>query len=332
MKEQFKLRACASLLHLASVILLGLVPLPGGGQVHVAPEQLSIVGADFGGDVLQLFGGNVLLKGSSEPAIRLQHDGVLGVAADSPVNPLFHMGRIQLGGDGSPNFRFLYQDDGPFLDERLVFQFDSKGIVASAKPDRGSHFEGFINNQCEPLFRLNSYPDMRFELGEGALRPVDVVVSRSGPGTLSIISTTNAGTFDSECRVLSAGIPSGERLRITAQNVSETEDITVVRVIDGYLQLDLSSGPPPAEDCTGQEHFGRMQVDPTTQELWICVQGGGALVRGWRSRAAGVPCVGLRSRHDSVGRQEGGIGRSAGLLKGPSWQLPSRSGVSSLAL
>ncbi len=264
-------RHCSPLLHVASIILLGLAPLEGTGEVHLGPDRIRIVGAGAGADVLQLFGGNMLIKDVSEPAIRIQHDGVLGEETDSPVNPLFQMGRIQLGGDGSPNFRFLYDDD--FLeDERIVLQFDNKGIVASVKPETGSHFEGFLNDHCEPLFRLNSNPNMRLEFGEGALRPVDVVLTRNGPGTLSIMSSTDAGTLDSECQEKSTGFPLDERLRITAQNVSETEDITVVKVINGYLQLDLSKGSPPTEDCSGNEHYGRMQVDPTLQKLWICVQ------------------------------------------------------------
>ncbi len=275
MNGQSTSRRCSALLNVISIVLLGSVPLAGIGQVHMAPDNIRIVGSDLGGDALQLFGGNLLLKGAAEPAIRMQHDGVLGDQMNAPSNPLFHMGRIELGGDGSPNFRFLYQDD--ILAERLVFQFDGKGIVASTKPDRGSHFEGFLNDHCEPLFRLNSNPDMRLEFGEGAFSPVDLVMTRDAPGSLSIISTSDAGTLDSECnpQEQNSGVPLAERLRITAEKVSPTKDITVVKVINGYLQLDLSSGSPPSDDCSNEGHYGRMQVDPTTQELWICVQGAG---------------------------------------------------------
>lgn len=42
-----------------------------------------------------------------------------------------------------------------------------------------------------------------------------------------------------------------------------------VRVEAGYLQLDTTTGAPPASDCAAQ-YVGRMIFDPVTNLLWIC--------------------------------------------------------------
>ena len=106
---------------------------------------------------------NMLLDNGSERAFMFKR----GATINGHANPIFALGRITGGGDGDPNFRVLYSDDS--TSERSVFEFDSKGIVASVKPDVGSHFEGFIGGDYEPLFRLNRYPNMGLERGPGGL-------------------------------------------------------------------------------------------------------------------------------------------------------------------
>lgn len=47
------------------------------------------------------------------------------------------------------------------------------------------------------------------------------------------------------------------------------------QVVDGYVQLDTTTGAPPAEDCLYTADYGRMKVDPTgTGTLWICSEAG----------------------------------------------------------
>ena len=98
-------------------------------------------------------------------------------------NPMFSLGRIVKGGDGDPEFRVLYYDE-ILKKEKTVLEFDRKGIIASVKPDstveqrRGSHFEGFYSGAVQPYFRLNSYPRMRLEMGDGGGDSVDVAMER----------------------------------------------------------------------------------------------------------------------------------------------------------
>ena len=41
--------------------------------------------------------------------------------------------------------------------------------------------------------------------------------------------------------------------------------------VRGYVQLDLTSGAPPAGDCDPAAERGRRKVDNATGLLWICV-------------------------------------------------------------
>ena len=40
--------------------------------------------------------------------------------------------------------------------------------------------------------------------------------------------------------------------------------------VEGYIQMDVTNGPPPAGDCVNSNHEGRMIFDPTTDLLYIC--------------------------------------------------------------
>ena len=146
------------------------------------------IGLQTPGQKLHIGDGNFLIEGGGETAIIMKRDityrdGPSGISQ----NPIFHLGRIIEAGDKDPEFRVLYSDDNTL--ERSVFEFDRKGIVASVKQDRGSHFEGFITgNDEEPVFRLNSYPKMRFEMGEGGSDSVDVAMQRESANTLTFIT------------------------------------------------------------------------------------------------------------------------------------------------
>jgi len=47
-----------------------------------------------------------------------------------------------------------------------------------------------------------------------------------------------------------------------------------LQIIDGYLQLDVSLGIPPTEDCDGTDEIGRMNVDNSNDNLYVCTNNG----------------------------------------------------------
>lgn len=178
------------------------------------------------GQKLHLGDGNLLIEGSGETAIKIKRiitytTGPSGISK----NPIFEFGRVISAGDGDPEIRLLYSDD--ITSERAVFEVDRKGIVASVKQDVGSHFEGFISGtDPEPIFRLNSYPKMRLEMGKGGTTPVDVAVQREATATLSFIT----------------GI--SERVRINAVGnvgIGTTNPLDRLHVKDGNIRVENGS-------------------------------------------------------------------------------------------
>jgi hypothetical protein len=219
------------------------------------------IGLSNPGELLHIGDGNVLIEGGGETALKFQRD-ITYTSELSGVsqNPRFELGRIIQAGDGDPEFRVLYADDGNPAGY-AVFEFDRKGIVASVKQgigphfegyiageqNRGSHLEGFIGGEVEPIFRLNSYPKMRLEMGVGGSTPVDVAVQREAANTLTFITGAQ------------------ERMRI---------DPGGVKISSGYLQLSTSGGLPPAADCNEASEVGRMTVAANAMILYVCTASG----------------------------------------------------------
>ncbi len=164
------------------------------------------------GEKFHMGDGNLFIEGGGETAFIMKRhvtwceEGVPQTKecpSGQSKNPIFKFGRIVQAGDGDPEFRFIYEDDDlrqqhnadpnkPY--EYTIMEFDRKGIVASVKPEeRGSHFEGFVllpdpEADNEPIFRLNSYPSMQLEFGEGGTGNLtDVAMRRPSPQTLSFI-------------------------------------------------------------------------------------------------------------------------------------------------
>jgi hypothetical protein len=210
------------------------------------------------------FGANVSLYSTdgSERALNVRQAG----HPTLPMNPEFRLGRLVQAGDGSPEFRVLYHgDDVPSSvpgQEWPVLEFDAKGIVASVKPPevgggRGSHFEGFIRGKEQPLFRLNSFPEMQLEMGEGGSACTDValrrdvngfdVVSRAACGGGEILQVRLAyGEVYARMGFRQAGL-GGEALKVirgavAAGGTATTgSGFTSMRTGTGQYQINFSS-------------------------------------------------------------------------------------------
>ena len=151
-------------------------------------------GTDAPGQKLHIADGNILLEGGGETA-NIYKRGVTftNTHVNSPfINPVFQIGRIIEGGDGAPQFRWMYNDD--VVGETVVMELDSEGIMSSVRQERGSHFEGHIEGEANPFFRINSYPDIRLEFGPGGLLGTDVSMSRPLANQIAF----NRGTGGSE--------------------------------------------------------------------------------------------------------------------------------------
>ena len=186
-----------------------------------------IVDSTTNGGLFLLQSGDLLLKSSQadKQEIRFENTGL-------PNIPQFKIGRIITAGDGSPELRVLFQNMSTV--ERSVFELDEKGIVASVKPTVGSHFEGFIQGDSQPLFRLNSFPSMQIEMGAGGDNQTDVILRRSAANTFAIL-TNNA-----------------ERLRVNANGDIGIGTTTPQATLDvnGYLKLAKNTSAPSLCDAS----------------------------------------------------------------------------------
>lgn len=196
----------------------GTIALINGSQIWTGVN--SFVGnVGFGtaivpGELFHIGDGNMLLEGGGEVAQKFkrdfttsgQRDGVQTGSGQS-INPIFSIGRIIEAGDGDPELRLMYADDSSY--ERTVFEIDRKGIVASVKTSIGSHFEGFKSlTDVNPMFRLNSYPHMRLEMGAGGNNITDIAVERNGDGGMSLFTNNSPKVIISTDGSMSIGSAS----------------------------------------------------------------------------------------------------------------------------
>ena len=70
-------------------------------------------------------------------------------------------------------------------------ELDSEGIMSSVRRPgtRGSHFEAHSSSDKNPYFRLNSYPYMQLQMGNGGNDDTDVSIGRSASNTISLVTS-----------------------------------------------------------------------------------------------------------------------------------------------
>lgn len=145
------------------------------------------VGLDNPGQKLHIFDGDMLFEKNGENAIQFKNNSLVN-------NPVYHIGRIQIAGIGIPEWRIMYSDDVETTPYK-VFGVESSGTAASVIPpsiSRGSHFEGFQEGDVQPYFRMNSYPSMTVELGNGGNDLTDVHMRRTADSELTYFLGANA--------------------------------------------------------------------------------------------------------------------------------------------
>lgn len=222
------------------------------------------------GQLLHLGDGNILLEGGGETAMLFKLGATIdGVPTSGPthpnapfVNPIFQIGRVIKGGDGAPQFRWMYTDDGK--PERVVFELDSEGILSSVRQSgvRGSHFEAHRSGDTHPLFRLNSFPSMQLQMGNGGSDDTDISIIRSaaqtgalqyGPPTAQVTAAqwSPAGlkvsvgglTFPNNSVQTVAAVPGGVTSKVQFNNSGTFSGASDVEVEGGQLRLPTISTP-----------------------------------------------------------------------------------------
>jgi hypothetical protein len=232
------------------------------------------------GELFHIGDGNILLEGGGEVAQKFKRDFSttgenLGVPTGSgvSVNPIFQIGRIIQAGDGDPEIRIMYSDDNTV--ERTVFEVDRKGIVASVKTAIGSHYEGFASlTDVNPMFRLNSYPRMRLEMGAGGNNVTDVAVERGASGELAFFTnSTKRGEFDSSgnLSIITTPTTSASGYDILTRNTSTGK---VEKIASSGLGGDMLLGT--AQTFTGTKSFSVASLSTPALNITNALAGGGS--------------------------------------------------------
>jgi hypothetical protein len=184
------------------------------------------IGIESPGQKLHLADGNFLLEGGEETAVQIKRDFTIANAShpQSPFpNPIFKIGRIIEGGDGAPQFRWLYEDDTDV--EHVVMELDSEGIMSSVRraATPGSHFEAHLSGDTHPLFRLNSHPYMQLQMGAGGSSDTDVAVARTDSNNIALFTNGTQQLTVDENGDVGIGTTSPEAKLHVAGKIKATE-------------------------------------------------------------------------------------------------------------
>lgn len=132
---------------------------------------------------------DVIFQKNGEQSLIFQRLGNVGITD----NPRFLVGRIVNGGINEPKFRIGFQDDTEYTTEVFSWEVEPSGTMASLRQVVGSHIEGFIGTQVEPMYRISSTDlglgnnSSRLELGPGGTQPTDVFLERTGNNEFRIV-------------------------------------------------------------------------------------------------------------------------------------------------
>lgn len=161
-------------------------------EIHTTELGINLSSAPA--HAIHLADGNFFIEGGGETAFIMKRylvtPGTLSGTGVS-TNPIFSFGRISEAGDDDPEMKFIFTCDELYPVERVIMKVDRKGIIASVKYEEGSHFEGFVEGEVEPMFRLSSYNGagrgMTLELGAGDGDVTDVFLRRLGAENFGIL-------------------------------------------------------------------------------------------------------------------------------------------------
>ena len=179
-------------------------------------------------------------------------------AVGNTTNPKFQLGRVIAGGINVPEIRFMYSDLNET--ERSVFEIENTGTIGSVKPCTsqtrtdcwGSHYEGFMIGDIQPVFRLQSNW-LEFGPGGNTSAP-DIRFTRAGTNSLALWTTNNSGggganrlIVDGNGAVMVPGIGSYDDTRPALTAARMTGEIAGISTSgsladQGFLRLSAGGG------------------------------------------------------------------------------------------
>ena len=127
-----------------------------------------------------------------------------------------------------------------------------------------------------------TYPTDKLEIRIGETKLGGVTVS-DPDNTIAFLGDLHASQEIGELALYHAGTKT---IRLVADGgesyfngggklgIGTTTPNSELEVSDGYLELDTSAGTPPAADCDQADEIGRMKVDGSNTNLYVCTASG----------------------------------------------------------
>jgi len=138
-------------------------------------------------------------------------------------------------------------------DERMRVTTDGKVGIGTTTPDTLLDLE---SEGSPRIFVTDTDSSVTIEIG-----------AQDGAGFMGTFTTT-------DLRILTG---NDERMRITTDGkvgIGTTTPNSKLEVTNGYIELDTSSGTPPSGDCDASNEIGRMIVDSSNNNLYVCTNNG----------------------------------------------------------
>jgi len=173
------------------------------------------------------------------------------------------------------------------------------GTIAFAAPgDQGKPFEALqaqidsipIGDSDWTISGSDMFSAVSGNVGIGTATPSQLLTLENGGSPRVFVTDTSSGvttqigaqdgagfmgTFTTtDLRILTG---NDERMRITTDGkvgIGTTTPNSKLEVTNGYIELDTSSGTPPSGDCDASNEIGRMIVDSSNNNLYVCTNNG----------------------------------------------------------
>jgi len=173
------------------------------------------------------------------------------------------------------------------------------GTIAFAAPgDQGKPFEALqaqidsipIGDSDWIISGSDMFSAVSGNVGIGTATPSQLLTLENGGSPRIFVTDTSSGvtteigaqdgagfmgTFTTtDLRILTG---NDERMRVTTDGkvgIGTTTPNSKLEVANGYIELDTSSGTPPSDDCDASNEIGRMIVDSSNNNLYVCTNNG----------------------------------------------------------
>lgn len=222
--------------------------VPAGGNVFlwVATDPLFVIG---NGNVTGT--GETQTRGTPHNAVTVLKNGNVGIGVSNP-DTILH-----IQGLGSTDAE-LFLEPG---------EWNSSGDYGQIKFGDANHYIRGEYDSGMTFYDVNGFSFAGGNVGIGTTNPTSKLEIVDNDVNFQIIPGHKGNTANSGYTTLE--MPGVQTLFIW-DNLEVDSNI----VANSYIQLDTNSGTPPSADCDASDEIGRMKVDSTSRQLYVCTYDG----------------------------------------------------------